>query len=904
MRYAGAWVLSLALPPASGLLPPASCGVFVDVDDRRALLVNEHVSLLLNRSHAGVEILRVDLGPDATAPPGGVVTTKAVLFSSFDFDFRSASSRDSRVPEVTVMEQRPDEVGLRAAGIEPRSGVRESWLIRLRAGEPGFSLERTTAWGEHWHEAQRHGLVLHAPKDFDTFYLANTSAGMVHLWRPTTAQEMRLGDALDARTGQPYTVWLEGTPRHHSTAREIGGTDAPRAYQRETWGDDFTYHFFLPNGRYQVELGFAEAFVSRPGERQFDVEANGQRVLDDFDILDAAGGKYRAVQRSFPATVTDGCLALRFVTQTKKQAAKVNVIRVWNETVDARLNCGREWRDYEALGKEFRLGDLADNPSRTVFLARGETLPGVALELTEESRWAAFWEYGARAVRLSGEASPARLAPTTTQTAFVRFFDTDAPDSVRETLAADVSVPELPLGEFLRNQQLKDTMATLRRVKGVLDRQYTSVNPFYEHYWIRNAFGQIVGAYPFASPEVRRAFRRQIDLGRRCQREDGAIPEVIRLDTQEVIYRSVVPSYADSQMLDPTLFWVWGVYTAYALDRDADWLVERIEAVERAVDFLSAQDRDGDGLMEMDEAGDWADHVERSGETAYANAFFYQTLQQVAALEEALGRMAQAQGYRTRAARLRTAYNRPVALGGLWDERLAYLRGCRKEGWDYIELDSLLAAYVGVVEDKRAKTMLSTYLAQPGVSDPVPGKLSCPTYSWRDATWSGYQHRWTWLAVIEAMALNRIGATEEAYDLYRRIVPLGVGKNYLREFYRDTGEGDGQYDIWYYGFNCFIATDLLGLDYSPQGLRFQPHFPSSWVNANGTERSFHAGRRVAAAVRGFRYGGATLDLFYDRDTPTAQAVRWLEIDGRRVEGNRLPPDLTEGRHTVVVHWGE
>ncbi len=55
-----------------------------------------------------------------------------------------------------------------------------------------------------------------------------------------------------------------------------------------------------PAGTYTVRLHFAEPDRdAKPGQRVFDVALQGHRVLDDFDILTAAGGENRAVVREF-----------------------------------------------------------------------------------------------------------------------------------------------------------------------------------------------------------------------------------------------------------------------------------------------------------------------------------------------------------------------------------------------------------------------------------------------------------------------------------------------------------------------------------------------------------------------------------------------------------------------------
>lgn len=74
---------------------------------------------------------------------------------------------------------------------------------------------------------------------------------------------------------------------------------------------DFRYRVPLENGRYEVTLTFVEP-GAKPGERQFDVLANGARKLDRLDVAAAAGAPLTALVRRFPVKVADGVLDVEF----------------------------------------------------------------------------------------------------------------------------------------------------------------------------------------------------------------------------------------------------------------------------------------------------------------------------------------------------------------------------------------------------------------------------------------------------------------------------------------------------------------------------------------------------------------------------------------------------------------
>jgi hypothetical protein len=85
-------------------------------------------------------------------------------------------------------------------------------------------------------------------------------------------------------------------------------TNVPNAaptevYQSERWGK-CTYTVPVKKGsRYTVRLHFAEMKLD-PGQRKFNVDINGQRVLADFDIA-GEGGKNKAVVKDFASISPD-----------------------------------------------------------------------------------------------------------------------------------------------------------------------------------------------------------------------------------------------------------------------------------------------------------------------------------------------------------------------------------------------------------------------------------------------------------------------------------------------------------------------------------------------------------------------------------------------------------------------
>ncbi|WP_193210601.1 malectin domain-containing carbohydrate-binding protein [Luteolibacter marinus] len=101
-----------------------------------------------------------------------------------------------------------------------------------------------------------------------------------------------------------------------STAVTISGTTDQVLYQSERYdgspsGADLEYRFVVADGQYEVRLHFAETYVTGPGQRVFDVVAEGSVALDDLDIF-ARVGSNATLAVSFPVTVSDGELNISF----------------------------------------------------------------------------------------------------------------------------------------------------------------------------------------------------------------------------------------------------------------------------------------------------------------------------------------------------------------------------------------------------------------------------------------------------------------------------------------------------------------------------------------------------------------------------------------------------------------
>lgn len=127
-----------------------------------------------------------------------------------------------------------------------------------------------------------------------------------------------------------------------STSTNIVGTADDALYQTERYGD-FTYSTALPPGRYEVTLKLSENYWGSPGQRVFDVTAEGQTVLDDLDIRAEAGATFVPLDKSFTVAVTDGTLNLAFqsvVDNAKVGALSIVPLRDTGEPYESTVTAG------------------------------------------------------------------------------------------------------------------------------------------------------------------------------------------------------------------------------------------------------------------------------------------------------------------------------------------------------------------------------------------------------------------------------------------------------------------------------------------------------------------------------------------------------------------------------------
>jgi beta-galactosidase len=108
------------------------------------------------------------------------------------------------------------------------------------------------------------------------------------------------------------------------TPPSIAGTSSPEVAATYRAGS-FTYRVPVAEGPHSVLLTFVEPSL-HPGDRIFDVFANGQKIVADLDLAAVAGGSLIAYQQRFEVNARDGMVILEF--RPTKGDAIVSAIEV------------------------------------------------------------------------------------------------------------------------------------------------------------------------------------------------------------------------------------------------------------------------------------------------------------------------------------------------------------------------------------------------------------------------------------------------------------------------------------------------------------------------------------------------------------------------------------------------
>jgi hypothetical protein len=128
---------------------------------------------------------------------------------------------------------------------------------------------------------------------------------------PTSVDSSIFISPVDERYITVTRGWAQTVQDIYGESRFISGTTQQSLYSVERWGN-FSYKIPVKNGNYSVKFYFAELYFNSVGQRVFNVDAEGTRIVSNLDML-AIVPKFTAIERTFTVNVSDGYMDINFV---------------------------------------------------------------------------------------------------------------------------------------------------------------------------------------------------------------------------------------------------------------------------------------------------------------------------------------------------------------------------------------------------------------------------------------------------------------------------------------------------------------------------------------------------------------------------------------------------------------
>ncbi len=132
----------------------------------------------------------------------------------------------------------------------------------------------------------------------------------------TTSSTIRINAGGNEYKAADGNVWsadygYDSNSSTYNVSDAVANTQDQTLYQSERYGDEVVYNIPASNGRYTINLHFAEGYWTRPNQRLITIDIEDRQVENRFDIVAQAGSAHRAVIKTYTADVADGVLTVR-----------------------------------------------------------------------------------------------------------------------------------------------------------------------------------------------------------------------------------------------------------------------------------------------------------------------------------------------------------------------------------------------------------------------------------------------------------------------------------------------------------------------------------------------------------------------------------------------------------------
>ncbi|WP_160164147.1 malectin domain-containing carbohydrate-binding protein, partial [Nafulsella turpanensis] len=284
---------SIAAPTVSELTAGTYIFSLIVTDDKGAVSSPDQVSIVVNEAPAGNSAPVADAGADQTVTAGSDGTASVAL------DGSASADADGSISSYSWKE----------SGVEIATGVNPS--VNLAVGS--YTIALTVTDNEGATATDEVVVTVNGPADFSPVRL-HAGGG-----------EFTTGGGIIFAADQYFSP----SSTYSNTSLNIAGTTDDALYQSERYGANFSYDIPVPSGSYLVRLHFAEIYHTLAGKRVFNVAAEGNPILTNYDIMADVGYAVAVIKES-EVNVTDGTLNLSFTTIADN--AKISAIEILAST--------------------------------------------------------------------------------------------------------------------------------------------------------------------------------------------------------------------------------------------------------------------------------------------------------------------------------------------------------------------------------------------------------------------------------------------------------------------------------------------------------------------------------------------------------------------------------------------
>ena len=278
----------------------------------------------------------------------------------------------------------------------------------------------------------------------------------------------------------------------------------------------------------------------------------------------------------------------------------------------------------------------------------------------------------------------------------------------------------------------------------------TDVN--YRSVWARDGSITVIGSMHVDEPDIRACARSTLETLLTHMNPVGQIPTNVSIDSGAPDYSGV----GGISAIDAGLWTVIAMYEYVRTTEDIDFLMDKLGALQRAMDWLSAHDSNNDALLEIPEAGDWTDLFGRSYNILVDEVLWYRANVTFGRMLELAGESARAADYLRWSQKIRG-----VVLDRFWPttrpegDEAAGLRFTERQlgvgdtryllaqvtpfdfNWRCDAYGNILAVLFNVLDVARAHIAFR-FLWGVGINEPWPVKNLYPVVHSGDPDWRPY----------------------------------------------------------------------------------------------------------------------------------------------------------------------